>query len=141
MTWAMASLQQYCQLLFAMLSIWLMVLGRLYLSLFFFALSTFTGGGGLALVPIIMLYHALKKNLNNLLVSLFAVIVIIYIYFVLLEYKTPSYHPSILAALFSLHKLFIFSLGFIGGLAKNLVISVAFGLVLLFFLLDGFRLF
>ena len=140
MTWAMASLQQYCQLLFAMLSIWLMVLGRLYLSLFFFALSMFTGGGGLALVPIIMLYHALKKNWNNLLVSLFAVIVIIYIYFVLLEYKTPSYHPSILAALFSPHKLFIFSLGFIGGLAKNLVISVAFGLVLLFFFARRFSL-
>jgi len=138
MNWAMASIQQYYQLLFALVGLWMMVVGRVYLTLIFLVLSTFTGGGGLALAPIILIYHFLKKNWNDLLLSAVVVFALIGVYFVLLEYKMPSYHPSLIAAVLSPHKLVIFSLGFIGGLAKNLVVSILFGLVLLYFLARRF---
>jgi len=138
MNWAMASIQQYYQLLFALVCLWMMVVGRVYLTLIFLVLSAFTGGGGLALAPIILVYHFLKKNWSDLLLSVVVVVALIGVYFVLLEYKLPSYHPSLIAALLSPHKLVIFSLGFIGGLAKNLMVSILFGLVLLFFLARRF---
>lgn len=138
MNWAMASIQQYYQLLFALVGLWMMVVGRVYLTLIFLVLSTFTGGGGLALAPIILVYHFLKKNWSDLLLSAVVVAALIGVYFVLLEYKMPSYHPSLIAAVLSPHKLVIFSLGFIGGLAKNLVVSILFGVVLLFFLARRF---
>lgn len=131
MTWAMASIQQYYQLLLGFVAITFMVAGQLRAALAFLVLSCCTGGGGLVLVPLMLLYHLARREWGKLMVSLAVSAMVVLIYFPVLDYQHPVGHPSIAQALMRPAELFLYACAFLGGIAHNTRASVALGLLLL----------
>ena len=85
MTFAMASIQQYYQLLFCILGIYFMVSNRIYNAMLFYILGVFSGGGGVALGPVMALYYLFSRKWKSLFVCLAFIGLTSAIYFYLLE--------------------------------------------------------
>jgi len=136
MTWAMASLQQYYQILFSLLAIYFLVKKNLLISFLFMIISIFTGGGGLVLIPIFALYFVTQKNIKDFILTLVMGAGILLLYFVLLEYSKPGHHPNILALLSDPALLLSYMLAFVGNMGKTKTVSSIFGV--LFFMLSVF---
>jgi hypothetical protein len=114
MTWAMASIQQYFQILFALLSIGLMVNHRLAASLIFYLCAAFTGGGGLILGPLMSVYYFSRREWRQLCINVVASITIYIAYFALLPYRSPD--PKTLVISFThLQTWFSYAIGFLGS--------------------------
>ncbi|MBU3624561.1 hypothetical protein [Polynucleobacter sp. AP-Latsch-80-C2] len=114
MTWAMTSIQQYWQILFCVLCIYFLTKGRLLPAGIFSVLAAFTGGGGLALAPLAILYFLIRRQWSLLLVCIVFFSAVLFVYFHLLPYSPPGTgrlletfaHPIRFGAFF---------LGYLGG--------------------------
>jgi len=143
MTWAMASLQQYYQLFFALIAILFFTKSNnardFILGLFFSTLASFTGGGGLIIFPVILFYYIILKDLKKTLIISIYGIFIFYIYFVLLHYQsTPIGIASRIYALSHPLAYIKYILIFIGNLApgfysSHLYLPIFSGVILLIF--------
>jgi len=87
MTWATGALQQYWQLFFAVFSIWLLVRQHIFFAFVVMTVAIFTGGGGFALIPLFALYFFVKKSWKLLGVSLIVSGLIVWFYFIVLDYR------------------------------------------------------
>jgi len=134
MTWAMASLQQYWQVFFSLLAIWMLTQSRLFIAIFFMYCSIFTGGGGIVLIGVFLLYAITNRNWRVFFYILIFSLIVLFIYFVLFEYLKPVNHPSILQVLHNPHIILAYSLTFIGSFGGSQKISMVIGVfeVLLF---------
>lgn len=134
MTWAMASIQQYYQIFFAIMTITMMVKNRPNSTLILFIASSFSGGGGLALAPVIAGYYVHSRNWRRLGVALLVISALIAVYFPLLSYRHPSHHPAVWVAFSEPLRLAGYFVTFLGGFGKSATLSIAIGLaaVLLF---------
>ena len=117
MTWAMTSIQQYYQVLFAILAIGYMVNGRVYLSLTFYTAAIFTSGGGMSLAPLLCLYYFSQKQWPSLFTSLGITILILATYFIFLPYSSPP-SSKIIQSFLSPLTLSAYFVGFIGALGN-----------------------
>ena len=118
MTWAMASIQQYFQILFALVCIGCMVRSHFLPSLLAYSAAIFTGGGGLSLGPLMALYYFSQRQWKYLWVSALFTLGAYWIYFILLSYHHPEVHQFKI----TLHQLMfwvIYAAGFVGS-AVNL---------------------
>lgn len=117
MTWAMASIQQYFQILFAVLSIGFMINRRVAISLISYLFAVFTGGGGLILGPLMSVYYFSRREWRQLCINVLASIAIYTAYFALLPYHSPE--PKNLAInLAHLQTWFSYAMGFIGSVGS-----------------------
>jgi len=114
MTSAMTSIQQYFQILFAILTIGYMVNNRPLTCLCFYTCAVFTGGGGIVLAPLIATYYALKRKWGHLFGSLGVSSLIFLLYFVVLPYSSPIKSKA-LDALIHPEQCIGYFLGFLGG--------------------------
>ena len=133
MTWAMASIQQYYQILFSLISIYFLVNKKLFYALGAMILSIFTGGGGIVLIPLFVVYMILHRNWKNLFVTLMISAIILFIYFVVLGYEKPGHHPSILNTLKNPKMIIEYILVFIGSLAGSKTAAATIGTALIIF--------
>ena len=134
MPWAMASIQQYYQILFSLLAIWFLVERKNGIALLWLTTSMFTGSGGLVLIPVFALYHLSKRDFKNLIIFTIYTSILLSIFFIALEYKHPPHHPSILDALrkpLALAQYFFVFLGSAFG-SKNLALASGLSLFLIF---------
>jgi hypothetical protein len=99
MTWGMASIQQYYQILFSLIAIYFLVNEKLFYALGMMILSIFTGGGWIVLIPLFILYMILHRNWKNLFIILMISSITLFVFFVALGYEKPGHHPSILDTL------------------------------------------
>ena len=129
MTMAMAAVQHYFQVFFCVLAIWLMTGNRPYLALTFFVFAIFTSGGGICLVPVILLYYLWKKDWPNLVVSVTVIGMVFVVYFPLLGYVQNTSVPSPWVAIQSPLYLIVYAFGFLGGIGNLYKVSIALGLV------------
>ena len=129
-TWAMTSIQQYWQLLFATLSIYYMVSNKYILTYIFFIFAVFTGGGGFALIPIFILYAILEKKWKFLLQSIVIIIIIAGIYFYLLHFErsTRSTNPIELLK-YALPSYIEYIFNFLGNWGRKSPISLYIGII------------
>ncbi len=131
MAWAMASLEQYYQILFSLLAIYFLVNNKLKVAFIFMIVSVFTGGGGVVLAPIFLLYAISSKNLKHIFLTLIVSISILLVYFVFLNYSKPGHHPSIAAVISDPILLITYMLTFIGNIGKTKIISIVIGSILI----------
>lgn len=130
MNWAMASVQQYFQILFVIILLLVVsqyprsIVGAMLLGI----CSVSCGGGGLAVLPLVFLIFLLKKNINYALVwgafSIF--LLIIYFY----GYAKPAHHPSVLGALENPINLVKFVFCFLGSSMPSVLSAMCLGIVL-----------
>ncbi len=143
MTFPMACLQQYYQLLFSLISIYYFTRDNYYRSLVlgivFATIASFTGGGGLIIFPVMLVFFILNKQLRKALILTLFTIFIFYVYFVLLKYQ-----PTILDIL-SRKQVFVhpieyikYILAFVGSAAPKLKVAILLGLIFSFFALIVF---
>jgi len=131
MTWAMASLQQYYQILFSLFAIYFLVNNRLIFSFLFMTVSIFTSGGGIVLIPIFLLYFLTQRDVKNFFITLIVSIILLLIYFIILHYSKPKFHPSILKTLFNPLLVVHYALTFIGNIGKTKLVSLIVGISML----------
>ena len=127
MTWAMCSIQQYFQLFFALVTIILLVRQNIFGTLLTLALSIYTGGGGLVLVPLIFLYTVLNRDVRKFFVYNITSIFILVLYFV--SYNRPGNVPVFVPSLKSCIELCEFVLLFIGGVLRNHDFALSLGII------------
>jgi hypothetical protein len=131
MTWAMASIQQYWQLLFALLAIYFLTSQQAYKAILFLFIAVFTGGGGLVLIPLFILYYIVDKQWKQLGVSTIFLIGVLLLYFVVLGFEKSSRNPDILHVLLNTPKvLFMYILSFLGNFGKTQNLAMAIGAIL-----------
>ncbi|PMP86071.1 MAG: hypothetical protein C0174_02570 [Thermodesulfobium narugense] len=130
----MASIQQYYELLFSIISItaftyegYGFILGTV-----FFVIAVFTGGGGLFISPIVLLYLFLTKQYKKFSIFLTASLIIFFIYFPLLHYISPPIKDTLIFCLKNPASLLGYMMIFIASAAKNyaLVFIIAIFLIL-----------
>jgi hypothetical protein len=114
MTWAMTSIQQYYQIFFAVMAIGYMVNNRVFACLLWYICAVFTGGGGLALAPLISIYYFAEKKWSDLLMSLVVSAALFLLYFRFLPYASPIKNKA-LEALAHPQECIGYLLGFLGG--------------------------
>jgi hypothetical protein len=136
---AMGSVQHYCQAFFCVLSIWYLVSGRLLLVLTFFTCAIFTSGGGICLVPVILIYFILRKEWRHLLICSITFIIVFIIYFPLLGYAQPAAHPNVFLALESPIYLITYAFSFLGNIGNLYKSSIGLGIVFTFYLVSKWR--
>jgi len=136
MTWAMASIQQYWQLLFSILTIFFLTHNRTYIAYTFMIIAIFTGGGGLALIPIVGLYYLVHRNWKQLIVTLLLSISVVYFYFIVLDFHKLSDSMSMLLVTFKHNYmlLFYYIFAFLGNFVEHTMEAIYVGgtFVLLF---------
>lgn len=115
MTWAMASISQYYQVLFSIVAIYFLVTNKTIFALLFLIVSVFTVGGGVVLIPLFSLYFLLKRDWKNLGLTIGVSILVLLTYFVFLDYTKPGHHPSITETLLNPALLIAYVLSFIGS--------------------------
>ena len=138
MSWAMASIQQYWQLLFSILAILSLTHNRPYIAYTFIVIAIFTGGGGLALIPIVGLYYLVHKNWKQFIITLILSISIIYFYFIVLEFHRLSDSMNMLLITFKHNYmlLFYYIFAFLGNFVEHTIEAIYVGgTVLLLFLI------
>jgi hypothetical protein len=128
MTWAMGGNQQYFQLLFCLISIYMLTSNRDALALLFFVFAIFTGGGGFALAPIFLGHYILDKNWRFAGLSVAIISIIAFIYFRVLPYEglpskngdpKPAFNPFVALE---------YAVCFIGSIGRNRIFSLLVGL-------------
>lgn len=127
MTWAMCSIQQYYQLLFALVVIYLLVKQKIFGTLLGLGLSIYTGGGGLVLVPVIFFYTVLNRDLRKFFIYNISSIFVLGLYFI--SYNRPSHHPFFVPSLKMCIELCEFVLLFIGGVLRNHDLALSLGII------------
>lgn len=127
MTWGMASLQQYYQVLFSLLALYFLDTKKYTIALFFMAVSLFTGSGAVVLFPIFLIYLLLKKEFSFFVVVALVELALLIVFFVLLNYSRPGHHPSILASMESPVVLLSYFLSFLGSFFGSKNLSIFFG--------------
>ncbi|AEE14468.1 hypothetical protein Thena_0836 [Thermodesulfobium narugense DSM 14796] len=130
----MASIQQYYELLFSIISITAFTCegyGFIF-GIVFFVIAVFTGGGGLFVSPVILLYLLLTRQYKRFSIFLIVSIIIFYIYFPLLHYISPPIKDTLIFCLKNPASLLGYMLIFIASAAKNyaLIFILAILLVL-----------
>ena len=96
MTWATGSLQQYWQLFFALFSIWLLIRRYEIYALIVMTMAIFAGGGGFTLIPLFLLYLLVQKSWRYLGISFIVSILIVWFYFIVLDYKSLDHNIALL---------------------------------------------
>ena len=137
MTWAMASLQQYWQLLFALLSIYFLQKNKLLFAYIFLLFSLFTGGGGIVLIPLIFLYFIINKKYKQMFIFLLVSIVLLFIYFILFKFVfSHKIHGPLWLLVHQPENVIQFTFTFLGNFAyvNPVAMFTGIGLVLLFLL-------
>jgi hypothetical protein len=129
MTWAMASIQQYYQILFVICSLFLLTSNHTYWALFFYVLATYTGGGGIILGPMIILYYLTSKNFRNASIALAIVALVTALYFYWPQYITNPQSPGSIKILFRPDLSLEFILGFLGSAGNIPKIGLPSGIV------------
>lgn len=133
MTFATPAIQFHFQILFTLLAILTMTKGFVLATMTFMFLSVFTSGGGLLTIPIVGAYYLLKTQWRNLLLSSLVSITIIFCYFFLLPYISPTGHPSLLGILHNPQSFTLFFFQMLGsyGMINKIGISsaIAFGVI------------
>jgi hypothetical protein len=131
-TCAMAAVQQYWQLLFDIASILLLTTARhkagFVMACVLAILATFSGGGGLLVFPVGVVY--LLQSRRFLLAGVWGIVtgVTLYLFFIYFKYQ-PSPYGAQAHAYFWAHPLqsAIFVLGFLGNAARSTAMAIAFG--------------
>ena len=139
MTMAMGSVQHYFQIFFCVLSIWFLVSNRLLFALAFFICAIFTSGGGICLIPVILIYHILRKEWRNLLICIVTFGIVLYIYFPLLGYTQPATHPNVFLALKSPIYLITYAFSFLGNIGNLYKSSIGLGIIFTIYLISKWR--
>jgi len=128
MTWSMTSIQLYFQILFALLAFYAMVKQRPLSALGFFVIGLFTGGGGIALAPLLLLFYALKRQWPLFILALITAIGGLITYFFVFPYASPPGHAHPLNNLLHPELLLKFFIVFLGGFVKeSVLVSGLFG--------------
>ncbi len=129
MSWSMASIQQYWQLLFSLLAIFFLVNHKPYKAYIFMVIAIFTGGGGFALMPIFVLYYLINRHWKQLTVTLLLSILIMYFYFIVLDFNRLSDSMSMLLVTFKYNYmlLFYYILTFLGNFVSTNPLAVYVG--------------
>lgn len=130
-TWAMASMQQYAQLFFAILALYLFVREAHGLALLCLAVASFSGGGGLLVAPLLVLHACLERRFRLAAVVVAFAGTLAFAYFVYFPYAKPVHHPSIVTAMLSPHILAGYIPAFLGSVSRNIRIAIPLGLILL----------
>lgn len=127
MTWAMASIQQYYQILFALICIGLMVNQRFVGSIIAYICGAFTGGGGLVLGPLMVVFYFSQRQWRSMWLTLFVGLLLYLTYFKLLDYRPPSQNHIELT--WPYIQLWIsYTLGFIGSAANLAPYGISFAI-------------
>lgn len=119
MTWAMASIALYYQILFACLTLYAMVSHRPLLALGFFLIGLFTGGGGIAVAPLLLLFYALQRQWRLFVLALITAISGLCIYFLVFPYVSPTGHAHPLSNLLHPELMLQYFFVFLGGFVKE----------------------
>ncbi len=150
-SWSMASIQQYWQLFFSIISLYFvakdeeLTLKNIIYSFFFGLLGSFTGGGGLIVFILIFIYIAFyKKHKTYLFVWSILSMFVYLLYFVILKYGLERRYAqsvskdsinSILYAIQhpipSIEYILTFLIGINGGRIFPISIVLGFGLLVL----------
>lgn len=131
MTWAMASIALYYQILFALLTLYAMVNRRPLLAMLFFVLGIFTSGGGIALAPLLLLFYASQRQWRSFILALITIASSLCIYFFIFSYISPPGHAHPLNNLLHPQLLLKFFIVFLGNFVKeSVLVSGLFGAVI-----------
>ena len=117
MTWAMTSIQQYWQVTFGIIAIGYMVNQNFYRSMIFYLAAIFTSGGGMALVPLMILYYLINRQWKCFFQCTLLTAIALLTYFILLPYNAPP-TKQLIEILFHPHLFLAYFFGFVGGLGK-----------------------
>jgi len=132
MTWAMASLQNYWQLYFSILTIYFMTTHRFMYVIFLIPMAFFTGGGGIALMPIVFFYYLSKKLWKKSIIIFLLSIILVYIYFIGFHYQSNKIERDIFSIVFENYQRFtIYCLSFLGNIAEVSFLAISLGTILL----------
>jgi len=129
----MASIQQYYELLFSIISIVAFTCEGygFILGIVFFVLAVFTGGGGLFVSPIVLLYLLLTRQYKRFSTFLIASLIIFYIYFPLLHYISPPIKDTLIFCLKNPTTLLGYMMIFISSAAKNYALIFILAILLI----------
>ncbi|MHB8321197.1 MAG: hypothetical protein ACYDA7_04170 [Acidithiobacillus sp.] len=135
-SFAMASMQQYWQLLFSVLSLVFLISFRKYVSFVtacvLAIIASFTGAGGLIVFPVGLIYLALSKKLRLSFLWSMVAAAIFYIYFIYLHYEpTPIGKASHAYAYSHPIKYVEYAVSFVGNAGHNLTQAFYLGCVLI----------
>lgn len=131
MTWAMASIQQYWQLLFALMAIYYLTSQQDIKANFFLFLAVFTGAGGLALIPLFVLYYIVNKRWKQLGISTINFVGILLVYFVIFDFEKSSHNPGMFEVLSNTPKvLLMYIMLFLGNFGHTQYLAMAMGVIL-----------
>lgn len=143
-SWAMASLSQYWQLFFSLLSLTIIStsnqLKNLFLAFVFATIALYTGGGGLFVFPVIFLYLFIRKDYKNTVIWFLSTCLAVLVYFIFFHYVAPDFSNECRnLALSHLDIWFQYLLLFLGGYIVP-VVGNSFFLASLwgFFLLEAY---
>ncbi len=93
-SWAMASISQYWQLFFSILSLTIIStsnqLRNLVLAFIFATIALYTGGGGLLVFPVIFIYLLIRKNVKNTFIWFTLTCLVVFVYFIFFHYGAPD---------------------------------------------------
>ncbi|AEE14474.1 hypothetical protein Thena_0844 [Thermodesulfobium narugense DSM 14796] len=119
MSWSMASIQQYYQVLFLLLSYYFLVykfsIKSAILYQFFLTLGVWTGGGGLIFYIPAVVYLFFKKRNKEAIFTAILFLLNSYFYFIFFRYHLASSIPSFSYVPMHLFDIVIYSLNFIGN--------------------------
>lgn len=142
MTWAMTSIQQYWQILFCLLCLYFLCEKRIFFASVFFILAIFTGGGGLVLSPLIILYYLNRRQWLQTMFAFILISVLLFIYFYALPYSPPG-ASKLFDAIAHPLRFFAFFFGFLGGAFNLSLIGpasyIGFGFIIFFVTLKNLR--
>ncbi|WP_215877216.1 hypothetical protein HF292_015790 (plasmid) [Acidithiobacillus ferruginosus] len=135
-SFAMASMQQYWQLLLSVLSLAFLISFRGYVSFVtacvLAIIASFTGAGGLIVFPVGLIYLALSKKLRLSFLWSMVAAVISYIYFIYLHYEPTLIGKASHAYAYSHPIKYVeYAVSFVGNAGHNLSQAFYFGCVLI----------
>lgn len=136
-SFAMASIQQYWQLLFSLVSICLISLSnmitvkRFLLSFLFAIAASFTGAGGLIVFPVVLVYLILIRDTKRIIAWLIGSILVFIFYFIVLKYQLldSESHKDVLAHPFQ-YITYVFC--FLGSITGNKSTALILGIFMIF---------
>jgi len=119
MSWSMASIQQYFQVLFLLLSYYFLIykfsIKNSFLYQLFLILGVWTGGGGLIFYIPAVIYLFFKKRYREAIFTISLFLINVYFYFIFFKYNFIS-SDSISYFFKHLFAIFIYILNFIGNI-------------------------
>lgn len=133
---AMTGVQQYWQLLFDILAILLLTISRskagFALACLLEVMATFSGGGGLLVFPVGLVYLILSRKFLFATIWLIVTGVTLYLFFIYFKYQPSPYGPEV-HAYFLAHPFnsVVFVLGFLGNAAQPQIVAIGVGVLFL----------